>query len=94
MPPQKVAVTWIGHATCLLQMDGFNVLTDPIFSKRCAPTQYAGPARYRPTPCSIPELLQQVSLDVVAISHNHYDHLDYNSIKALVKHAPNPLIFV
>ncbi|CAJ1948429.1 unnamed protein product [Cylindrotheca closterium] len=94
MPPQKMAVTWIGHATCLVQLDGFNILTDPIFSKRCAPTQFAGPARYRPTPCSIPELLEQVTLDVVAISHNHYDHLDYNSIKALVQHAPNPLVFV
>jgi len=92
--PEKIAVTWIGHATCLLQMGGFNVLTDPIFSKRCAPTQLAGPARYRPAACSIPELQQRVPLDVVVVSHNHYDHLDYNSIKALVKHATKPMTFV
>jgi len=93
-PQPKIAVTWIGHATCLLQMDGFNVLTDPMFSKRCSPTQSFGPARYRPAACSIPELLQQLSLDVVVISHNHYDHLDYNSIKALVKYATKPMTFV
>lgn len=90
----QLSVTWIGHATCLLQMDGFSILTDPIFSYRCAPTQLAGPARYRSTPCSIEELLQKVQIDVVVVSHNHYDHLDYNSIKELSEKASKPLVFV
>jgi N-acyl-phosphatidylethanolamine-hydrolysing phospholipase D len=90
----KLDVTWIGHATCLVQLDGFTVLTDPVFSQRCAPTQFAGPARSRPTPCTISELLEKVSLDVVMVSHNHYDHLDYASIKDLAQYAKKSLVFI
>jgi N-acyl-phosphatidylethanolamine-hydrolysing phospholipase D len=90
----KLDVTWIGHATCLVQLDGFTVLTDPVFSQRCAPTQFAGPARYRPTPCTISELLEKVNLDVVMVSHNHYDHLDYASIKDLAQYAKKSLVFI
>ena len=79
-PEDGIRVTWIGHATVLVQFDGVTVLTDPIFSERCAPTQMFGPKRYRPTPCSIEELPK---INAVVISHNHYDHLDYNSVKRL-----------
>lgn len=72
--------TWIGHATCLLQAGGFNILTDPVFTKRCSPVQWAGPLRYVPPACRIKELPQ---IHMVLISHDHYDHLDWNSIKAL-----------
>eukprot|EP00980_Cylindrotheca_fusiformis_P030403 scaffold24770_cov142-Cylindrotheca_fusiformis.AAC.1 len=90
----SLAVTWIGHATCLVQLDGYNILTDPVFSKRCAPTQFAGPARYRPTPCTIVELVNHIDLDVVMVSHNHYDHLDYASIQDLARYAKNSIVFV
>jgi L-ascorbate metabolism protein UlaG (beta-lactamase superfamily) len=91
---ESLQVTWIGHATCLLQIGGYNVLTDPIFSKRCAPTQWAGPARYRPPPCSVSELVEHLDLDVVLVSHNHYDHLDYHSIRDLSKQSKNSIVFV
>ena len=72
--------TWIGHATCLLQAGGFNILTDPVFSKRCSPVQWTGPLRFVPPACEIKELPQ---VHLVLISHDHYDHLDWNSILAL-----------
>ena len=79
-PGQGVHVTWIGHATLLIQMDGINIITDPIFSSRCAPFQAFGPKRYRGPPCTVAELPQ---IHLVLISHTHYDHLDYHSVKQL-----------
>ncbi|TAG79882.1 MAG: MBL fold metallo-hydrolase [Burkholderiales bacterium] len=70
-------ITWLGHATVLLQVDGVNIITDPVFSARTAPVQFAGPKREVPfmvTPDELPEI------DVVFVSHNHYDHLDEGSI--------------
>lgn len=78
----NIYCTWIGHATVLVQMDGINLLTDPIFSQRCSPSQYFGPQRFRNTPCSISDL---PNIDAVVISHNHYDHLDFNTVKELEK---------
>ncbi|BEI81351.1 hypothetical protein CcaverHIS002_0205110 [Cutaneotrichosporon cavernicola] len=81
--PAKPAVTWIGHASVLVQIpftDGSGmagVLFDPIFSLRCSPTQYVGPARSLNPPCSVAEL---PPIHLVIISHDHYDHLDYDSI--------------
>eukprot|EP00547_Thalassionema_nitzschioides_P009115 CAMPEP_0194228134 /NCGR_PEP_ID=MMETSP0156-20130528/43217_1 /TAXON_ID=33649 /ORGANISM="Thalassionema nitzschioides, Strain L26-B" /LENGTH=378 /DNA_ID=CAMNT_0038960641 /DNA_START=167 /DNA_END=1306 /DNA_ORIENTATION=- len=89
------AVTWLGHATCLVQMDGFSILTDPVFSNRCAPTQLTGPARYRSTPCSVEEFLQNIHYPlIVVVSHNHYDHLDYNSIRDLTEKSNESIDFV
>ncbi|XP_002741608.1 N-acyl-phosphatidylethanolamine-hydrolyzing phospholipase D-like [Saccoglossus kowalevskii] len=79
-PPSGIRVTWIGHATVLVQFDGISILTDPIFSKRCGPTQFMGLKRFRDPPCTIDELPQ---IDAVVISHSHYDHLDLNSVKKL-----------
>jgi len=81
-PPESgVPHMWIGHASSLVQVDGVSILTDPVFSERCSPVQFAGGAkRYRPPPCTVEELPK---IDCVVISHNHYDHLDYNSVIAL-----------
>ncbi|XP_054414838.1 N-acyl-phosphatidylethanolamine-hydrolyzing phospholipase D isoform X4 [Pongo abelii] len=73
-------VTWLGHATVMVEMDELIFLTDPIFSSRASPSQYMGPKRFRRSPCTISEL---PPIDAVLISHNHYDHLDYNSVIAL-----------
>ena len=70
----------ITHSTVLMRLDGQFVLTDPVFSKRASPLQFIGPKRFHNLPMSISELPR---LDVVVISHDHYDHLDKASIKAL-----------
>lgn len=80
--PDSMKCTWIGHATCLLQADGLNVLTDPVFSERCSPVLWAGPRRYTAPASRISELPK---IHLVLISHDHYDHLDYDSIIALEK---------
>ena len=76
----KNFITWIGHSTMLLHLDGKVILTDPIFSDRCSPVQFAGPKRYTSPSIDIKSLPR---IDIVLISHNHYDHLDKNTIKAL-----------
>eukprot|EP01137_Pigoraptor_chileana_P005821 Opistho-2@49417 len=84
--PGEAKVTWIGHATVLVQLDGLNIITDPIFSERCAPVQFIGPKRYRPTPCSIDELPK---IHAVVLSHDHYDHTDTASLRRLNEvHSP------
>lgn len=84
-PPRRVAdgrlrVTWINHATALVQMDGVNVLTDPIWSDRCSPVGWAGPERARPPGLRFEDL---PPIDLVLISHNHYDHLDLPTLRRL-----------
>ncbi|MDX1960294.1 MAG: MBL fold metallo-hydrolase [Leptospiraceae bacterium] len=78
----KLSVTWIGHATTLVQVDGLNILTDPIWSERCSPVSFAGPKRYTPPGISIDDL---PNIDIVVISHNHYDHMDIPTLKLLEK---------
>lgn len=73
-------VTWLGHATVMVEMDELIFLTDPVFSSRASPSQRVGPKRFRRAPCTVSEL---PPIDAVLISHNHYDHLDYNSVLAL-----------
>lgn len=74
---ENIRVTWIGHASCAVEMSGLLILTDPIFSNSCAPTQWTGPRRIVAAACSIADLGR---VDLVLISHNHYDHLDYDSV--------------
>ena len=74
------SVTWIGHASVLFQLGGMNVLADPQFSERASPVQFAGPKRIVPLPIDIPALPR---IDVVLVSHNHYDHLDADAVTRL-----------
>lgn len=76
----NATVTWIGHATVLVQHQGVNLLTDPMFSNIASPVSFAGPKRITQPSVSIDEL---PDIDAVLISHDHYDHLDTASIKAL-----------
>ncbi|XP_038597431.1 N-acyl-phosphatidylethanolamine-hydrolyzing phospholipase D isoform X1 [Tachyglossus aculeatus] len=73
-------VTWLGHATLLVEMDELTLLTDPIFSRRASPARLLGPKRFRGPPCSVGQLPR---VDAVLISHDHYDHLDRRTVLAL-----------
>ena len=72
----------VGHATFLIQMDGINILTDPIWSDRCSPVSWAGPRRHRAPGIRFADL---PPIDVVLVSHNHYDHLDLPTLEHLAK---------
>jgi len=84
---RDTTLTWIGHATVLLQVAGVNVLTDPHFSARASPLAFAGPRRRVPPAIALAQLPR---IDVVLVSHNHYDHLDAASVRALAKQAGGP----
>ena len=87
----ELAITWVGHATALIQIGGINVLTDPQFSERASPVQWVGPKRWQPPGVLLRELPH---IDIVVVSHNHYDHLDADSVKALNAQAGGPPLFV
>jgi L-ascorbate metabolism protein UlaG (beta-lactamase superfamily) len=74
--------TWLGHSTVLLELDGLRVLTDPVWGPRASPMRLAGPKRFQPVPI---RLRAMPPVDVVIVSHDHYDHLDYPTICALAK---------
>lgn len=78
-------VTWINHCSFLVEIDGMTILTDPIFSERCSPVPFLGPVRkHRPGI----EIANLPYIDVILISHNHYDHLDAYSVSYLSKRHP------
>jgi N-acyl-phosphatidylethanolamine-hydrolysing phospholipase D len=85
------AVTWIGHATVLAQFSGLNVLTDPMFSPRASPLAFTGPVRAQPPGLALAQLPH---VDLVLISHNHYDHLDEASVRALAAQPGGAPLFV
>ena len=85
------AMTWIGHITVLAQVGGLNILTDPVFSERCFPVQWAGPLRQTPPGMSLAQLPR---IDVVLLSHNHYDHMDEASLVTLAAQAGGPPLFI
>ncbi|MCW5625466.1 MAG: MBL fold metallo-hydrolase, partial [Burkholderiales bacterium] len=74
--------TWLGHSTVLIEIDGLRVLTDPVWGTRASPTRLAGPKRFQPVPVPLRAL---PPLDLVIISHDHYDHLDYPTIRELAR---------
>jgi len=78
-------VTWIGHATLLVQMDHMTFLTDPIWSERASPVDFAGPERLQPPGVALDAL---PPIDFVLISHNHYDHLDVDTLGELARRYP------
>ncbi len=77
-------VTWIGHASALVQAGGLQVLTDPVFSERASPVSWAGPRRAQPPGVALDAL---APIDVVLVSHNHYDHLDRDSLVGLYQRS-------
>jgi L-ascorbate metabolism protein UlaG (beta-lactamase superfamily) len=81
LPADKPVLVWFGHSSYLLSVGGKRILSDPVFSKRASPVQYSGPKAYPGT--EIYSVDDFPDLDVVVITHDHYDHLDYNSILKL-----------
>nr|WP_206325080.1 MULTISPECIES: MBL fold metallo-hydrolase [unclassified Streptomyces] len=73
-------ITWLGHSSVLAEIDGVRILFDPVWGERCSPFSFVGPKRLHPAPAPLAAL---GPVDVVVISHDHYDHLDLPTIKAL-----------
>ncbi|WP_433713349.1 MBL fold metallo-hydrolase [Nocardia sp. CA-084685] len=84
-----LAVTWYGHASALIEVDGYRILTDPVWSERVSPSALVGPARLHPVPTPLSEL---PPVDAVLISHDHYDHLDKATIRQLVVEQAAPFL--
>ncbi|MES2765042.1 MAG: MBL fold metallo-hydrolase [Bacteroidota bacterium] len=85
----EIRATFINHATVLLQVDGLNIITDPVFSERVSPVSFAGPKRHRATGVAFKDL---PPIDLILLSHNHYDHCDIDILKEL-QARDNPVIF-
>ncbi len=80
------SVTWVGHSTVLLQIGPLNVLTDPVWSERASPVQWIGPRRVMTPAIDFDEL---PPVDVVLLSHNHYDHLDATTVRRIARRFPD-----
>lgn len=89
--PPRPSATWIGHATVLVQSAGLNILTDPVFSERASPVRFLGPKRAQPPGIAIADL---PPIDVVLVSHNHYDHLDRLSAVQLNERSGGRTLFL
>lgn len=87
----KNTLTWMGHSSMFLQMDGQNILLDPIFSERASPLSFAGPRRLSALPFQIEEL---PTVDLIVVSHSHYDHLDLPTLKRVAELNPAARFFV
>lgn len=74
--------TWLGHSTVLIEIDGYRVLTDPVWGARASPSRLIGPKRFQPVPIPLRAL---PPIDLVIVSHDHYDHLDHATVRALAK---------
>jgi L-ascorbate metabolism protein UlaG (beta-lactamase superfamily) len=81
-PGSGLRVTWLGHSTLLIEIDGLRVLTDPVWGTRASPSRLAGPKRFQPVPVALRAL---PPVDLVLVSHDHYDHLDYPTIRELAR---------
>ena len=84
------SITWVGHSTLLVQLDGLNLLTDPTWGSRASPVSWAGPLRLSPPGLAFED---SAKIDVVVISHDHYDHLDLGTVKRLAE-THDPLFLV
>ena len=85
----ELAVTWFGHASALLEVDGQRVLVDPVWSHRVSPSPVFGPTRLHEVPVALDDL---PPVDAVLISHDHYDHLDLPTVRALVATQSAPFV--
>ena len=83
-PVSGLRVSWLGHSSTLVEIDGYRVLVDPIFGKRISPSQLVGPKRFHPPPLPFDEL---PALDAVIITHDHYDHLDAGFVRRFVTNS-------
>lgn len=81
-PAGRLAVSWFGHSTALIEIDGYRVLTDPVWGDRCSPSDVIGPGRMHPPPTPLDAL---PAVDAIVISHDHYDHLDIDTVLALAQ---------
>ena len=91
LPKDDNYAIWIGHSTFLIKKNGVTILTDPIFSNRASPFRNIGPKRLIPPAIPLDEL---PSIDIVTVSHNHYDHLDIRSLQKLSKNNPKAIFLV
>ncbi|MGB3772976.1 MAG: MBL fold metallo-hydrolase, partial [Rhodococcus sp. (in: high G+C Gram-positive bacteria)] len=87
--PGDVAVTWYGHSSVVVEIDGHRVLTDPVWSRRVSPSRVVGPARLHPVPVAVEAL---PPIDAIVISHDHYDHLDRDTVATLVSTQKAPFL--
>lgn len=87
-PDSGLRATWLGHSTVLLEIGGARLLTDPVWGSRASPSRLVGPKRFQPVPVPLRAL---PPLDAVLVSHDHYDHLDYPTIRELA-HLEVPFI--
>ncbi len=94
-PPERVdagrlRITFVNHSTVLVQMDGLNFLTDPVWSQRVSPFSFVGPRRHRPAGIRFSDL---PPIDAVLVSHNHYDHMDVATLRRLAaEHDPTTFV--
>ncbi|GAA5217063.1 MBL fold metallo-hydrolase [Corallincola platygyrae] len=84
-PSEGLRLTWFGHSSVLIEIDDYRVLTDPVWGERASPFSFAGPKRFHQPPMPLAEL---PPLDAVVISHDHYDHLDEQTIRQLKDRVP------
>src|SRR4051812_40079358 len=83
VPPESgLRISWLGHSTTIIEIDGRRVLIDPVFGERSSPFQFAGPKRFHAPPLPLTEL---PALDAVVLTHDHYDHLDMEVIRFLTR---------
>lgn len=85
----ELAVTWFGHASALLEVDGARVLVDPVWGERVSPSRVVGPRRLHPVPGPLTGL---PAVDAVLISHDHYDHLDLPTVRILLRTQTAPFV--
>ena len=88
--PGELSVTFINHATTLIQIDGVNILTDPVWSERVSPVTWAGPKRHQKPGVAFEDMPK---IDLILISHNHFDHMDIETLERFAKRDQSKILF-
>jgi L-ascorbate metabolism protein UlaG (beta-lactamase superfamily) len=86
LPPDTLRVTWLGHSSSIIEIEGKRILTDPVYSKHASPFTFMGPERFFDIPIAIEDIPE---LSGIIISHDHYDHLDHDAVRELGKRGNN-----